>query len=553
MEQTAFLISSGKCVALKGTGGYHLMCDALDNGAVMELRKRKHRDAKPFAVMFRDISSLREYCHTSKTEEEELISWRRPVVILDEKKPLAKAVSNGLSSIGAMLPYMPFHHMMFRYLETPAVVLTSGNLSDDPVITDEIHAGKELMSVADALVFYNREIVNRADDSVVRLIDNRMRFIRRSRGFVPEPVPTSLALDGIFGAGAEQKNTFCIGKGNQAILSQHIGDLKNLRTYDFYTESAARFSDLFRFTPRFVACDLHPSYLSTLFAEQMAEERNIPLFKVQHHHAHIASCMAEHKLDEKVIGISLDGTGYGTDGNIWGGEFLVADLNGFNRYAHFDYVPLPGSNKAVAEPWRVAFSYLFGYFRDSIDYNAISLFKTIDKDEITLVREMIEKKINSPLSSGAGRLFDAVAALAGPLAVSAFDSEPPMRLESAIMKGINSKYTVHADRVISFADMFGEILEDIRNSDNEIVSSKFHNTMAHLIVELSDMIRNESSLNKVVLSGGVFQNKYLLEKCTGLLRESGFKVFLNHQVPSNDGGISLGQMAVASKLTGICV
>lgn len=553
LKQTTLLISSGKCVAMKGTGGYHLMCDAFDNDAVTELRKRKQRDSKPFAVMFRDISSLRKYCHTSKTEEEELISWRRPVVILKERKPLAQAVSNGLNSIGAMLPYMPFHYMMFRYINTPAVVLTSGNLSDDPVITDETHAEKELMSVADALVFYNRDIVNRADDSVMRLIDSRMRFIRRSRGFVPGPVGTSLSLEGIFAAGAEQKNTFCIGKGNQAILSQHIGDLKNLRTYDFYLESIDRFTGLFRFTPRLVASDLHPSYLSTLFAEQMAEERNIPLIKVQHHHAHIASCMAEHRLDEKVIGISLDGTGYGTDGNIWGGEFLIADLKAFERYAHFDYVPLPGGDRAVAEPWRVAFSYLYGYFRDSIDYNEISLFRMIDKDEITLVREMLGKNINSPLSSGAGRLFDAVAALAGPLAVSAFDSEPPMRLESAVRKGTGSKYSINAGRIISFADMFGEILEDVRNSGTDIISAKFHNTIVHLIIEMSEKMRSESALNKVVLSGGVFQNKYLLEKCTGLLRRSGFKVFLNHQVPSNDGGISLGQMAVASKLNGICV
>ena len=553
MARVADLISAGKSVALKGTGGYHLICDAFNNAAVSELRKRKRRDSKPFAVMFRNISSLRKYCHTCKAEEEQLLSWQRPIVILGQKRPLAGAVSQGLNTIGALLPYMPFHYMIFKYLKTGAVVLTSGNLSDDPVITSDDVAEKYLLPVADGLVGYDREIINRSDDSVMRLIDNKMRLIRRSRGFVPGPVDTSLTIDGIFATGAEQKNTFCIGKGSQAIMSQHIGDLKNFVTYAFFTESAERFGELFSFTPRYVACDLHPLYLSTLFAEQLAEERNIPLVKVQHHHAHIASCMAENRIDEKVIGISLDGTGYGSDGNIWGGEFFVADLHGFERFAHFDYVPLPGGDRAVAEPWRTACSYLWKYFGDSIDYNSIPLFRKIENSDLTLVLEMLCKNINTPLSSGAGRLFDAVAALAGLCTVASFDSEPPMRLESAVKKGVNLEYPFSVSEVISFTGMFDEILKDIKKGETDMIPVKFHNTIAQLILELSEKMQNETGLKKVIMSGGVFQNRYLLERSSRLLRKAGFDVFTHHIIPSNDGGISVGQMAVASKTIGLCV
>lgn len=553
IAKAASLISAGKSVALKGTGGYHLMCDAFNNEAVSELRKRKQRDSKPFAVMFRDISSLRQYCHAGKAEQEQLLSWQRPIVILRQKRPLAEEVSRGLNTTGAMLPYMPFHYMMFRYLKTSAVVLTSGNLSDDPVITADDSAEKYLLPVADGLIGYDREIVNRSDDSVMRLIDNKMVLIRRSRGFVPGPVETGLWVDGIFASGAEQKNTFCIGKGNQAIMSQHIGDLKNFATHAFYSESAERFGELFRFTPQYMVCDLHPLYLSTLFAEQMAEERNIPLIKVQHHHAHIASCMAENKIDEKVIGISLDGTGYGRDGNIWGGEFFVADLHGFERFAHFDYVPLPGGDRAVAEPWRTACSYLRKYFGDSIDYYSIPLFRKIDDRDLILVLEMLGKKINSPLSSGAGRLFDAVAALAGLCTVASFDSEPPMRLESAVKKGVNLKYPFSAGEVISFADMFDEILKDIKKDQTDMIPVKFHNTISNLILELSEKMQKETGIKKVVMSGGVFQNRYLLERTLMLLRKAGFDVFTHHIIPSNDGGISVGQIAVASKTIGLCV
>lgn len=546
-------ISSGQTVAIKGIGGYFLMCDALNNDAVSRLRIRKQREAKPFAVMFRDFSELSRYCFAGKSEEREIKSWRRPILILGQKRALAESVSNGLGTIGAMLPYMPFHYLMFRNLETPAVVLTSGNLSDEPIIIDDRVAGEKLMTVADSVVSYNRRISNRTDDSVIRVINGKTNIIRRSRGFVPQPVDLRFRVGGILALGAEQKNSFCIGKDSQAIMSQYIGDLKNIPACDFYKETIERFTVLFRFKTDYIACDLHPDYFSSDYASLLEKDYNIPLTRVQHHHAHIVSCMAEHGLDEKVIGISLDGTGYGTDGNTWGGEFLIADTTGFERFTHFDYIPMPGGDRVVEEPWRMAFSYLYKYFGDNLSYDSIPLFRSIDRQKLNLVKDMIKKGINCPLSSGAGRLFDAVSSLIGLCPVSLFDSEAPMRLESAIHTETDKYYPFKLDKNIIFAETFRSILDDMPDSDISLISSKFHNTVAQVILEVSQKIRKDASINKVVLSGGVFQNKYLLEKSIQKLTENRFKVFTNHQVPANDGGISLGQMVIASKIFGLCV
>ncbi len=377
-------IESGKIIALKGLGGYHLLCDALNNTAVGVLRQRKQRDSKPFAVMFRDIQAAAEYCFIDENEEKELLSWRRPVVILRQKKALSPVVSNGLNTTGVLLPYMPIHYLLFRKLNTPAIVFTSGNLSDEPVITSDVVAENELTRVADSVVSYNREILNRADDSVVRFMGNRISVIRRSRGFVPRPVDLSFNVEGIIALGAEQKNSFCIGKGRQAILSQYIGDLKNRPTFDFFTESIERFKKLFRFKPSLIACDLHSGYLSSQYAESLEDELGIPLIRVQHHHAHIASCMAENGIDEEVIGISLDGTGLGTDGNIWGGEFLIADLHNFRRNTHFDYIPLPGGDRATEEPWRIAFSCLYKYLGKDFDFESLPVFRSIAKEKLSV-------------------------------------------------------------------------------------------------------------------------------------------------------------------------
>ncbi len=548
IEEAALQIASGKTIAIKGIGGYHLMCDALNNDAVINLRNRKRRDAKPFAVMFRDFRALNEYCFADKEEKQELESWRRPILILRQKKQLADAVAGGLSTTGAMLPYMPVHYMLFRKIETPAIVLTSGNISDEPVIIDDAIAEKNFSMIADSFVSYNRHIINRTDDSVIRIINKKPCIIRRSRGFVPRPVDLMFNVEGILALGAEQKNSFCIGKGTQAVMSQHIGDLKNDATYDFLIEAIQRFSKLFRFKPEYVACDLHPDYLSTKHAEFLASELGIPVFRVQHHHAHIASCMAEHGLGEEVIGVSLDGTGYGTDGRIWGGEFLIADLKTFRRFIHFDNVALPGADKAIEEPWRIAYSYIFKYFGKDFNFRSIPLFRSLDEIKMSLISEMLEKNINSPSSSGAGRLFDAVSSILGLCSYARFDSEAPMRLESVIDDRINDFYPFHIGDSVVFAETFKAILDDMAGQKVSVISAKFHNTIAKIILVISEQIRSETSLNKVVLSGGVFQNKYLQEKTVSLLLQNKFKVYTNNLVPANDGGVSLGQLVIASKM-----
>jgi hydrogenase maturation protein HypF len=498
--------------------------------------------------MFRDVSSVKEFCYLDADEEREILSWRRPILILRQKRLLSPSVSNGLKTTGAMLPYMPLHYLLFKNIKTPAVVLTSGNISDDPIIIDDSSAKKQLLQVAGSILSYDRAIHNRADDSVVRVIDHQPCILRRSRGYVPRPVDLEKDVEGILALGADQKSSFCLGKGYQAIMSQYIGDMKNPAVFDFFSETIDRFSGLFKFKPEIIACDLHPDYKSTHYAEILENKLKIPLVRVQHHHAHIASCLAENGIGDEVIGVSFDGTGFGTDGNIWGGEFLIADLEKFTRFAHFDYIPMPGGDKAVSEPWRMAFSYLFRYFGDNLDYKSLTLFRSIDDNKLSMVREMIIKKVNSPLSSGAGRLFDACSALLGLCQEETFDSEAPMRLESAIDSETNDYYPFLAAETIVFSETFRALLEDLSHIRIPVIAAKLHNTVAQVILQTSQQIRKNTSINKVVLSGGVFQNKYLLEKTSELLRNETFRVFTNHLIPANDGGISLGQLAVTSKL-----
>ncbi len=377
LDETCSLLEKGKIVAIKGIGGFQIACDAQNEEAVNRLRERKVREGKPFAVMFANVETLQEYVYLFPEEKRSVQRWRRPIVIAQEKKKLASGVSVGFKTIGAMLPYMPFHYLLFEKLKIPAIVLTSGNLSDEPIVIDNREAVEKLTRIADAVLVYNREIYNRTDDSVVFAVNEKERIIRRSRGYAPEPVNLDLNVDGIFAAGAELVNCFCIGKGNQAILSQHIGDLKNLETLEFYTESFERYKKLFRANPTLVVHDMHPDYLSTRFAKEL----KIQSIEVQHHHAHIASCMAEHNLDEKVIGVSMDGTGYGDDGHIWGGEFFVCDLAGYERKNHFDYVPLPGGDSVTKEPWRTAVSYLYKTYGKDFLRLDIPFIHNLDKGQ----------------------------------------------------------------------------------------------------------------------------------------------------------------------------
>ncbi|MDY0076847.1 MAG: carbamoyltransferase HypF [Bacteroidales bacterium] len=538
-------IEAGKIVALKGLGGFHLMCSAHNNEALSLLRKRKARDGKPMAVMVKNTQKAAAYFQLSPAEKKALENWRRPILLLKNKLPLAFELSRGLNTTGVMLPYMPFHYQLFDQLKVDVLVMTSGNIADEPVIIDDKEAFDKLEKIADIIVGYNRAIHNRVDDSVAFVVNEKSRLIRRSRSFVPAPITLAFDAEHLFAAGAELVNTFAIGKARQAIISQHIGDLKNVETLAFYEESFARFKALFRFKPQLAVCDLHPDYLSTHFVQNLG----IETLKVQHHHAHIASCMAEHGLDEKVIGIALDGTGLGTDGTIWGGEYFICDLSDFSRQYYFDPVPLPGGDKVTDQPWRTAFSYLYKYFGLSIfiDENAMKLIP--DQKDLPLLMQIIDQGINSPLSSGAGRLFDAVAALTGICTQSSFHAEAPMRLEAAIKENCQGKYLFEIDnQTISFRKMFYKILEDMKAgiSAGEI-AAKFHNTIIVINLKIVNALYTKTGINKVVLSGGSFQNRYLLEHTENILQKSGFEVFAHQKVPTNDGGISLGQLAIGAK------
>jgi hydrogenase maturation protein HypF len=544
VKTSVHLLQDGKIMAIKGLGGYHLACDPFNEKTVAKLRMKKSREGKPFALMFRDEEVASQFLHMNIAEKDLLTSWRRPIVLLKIKNEFAPSVSTGLNTIGAMLPYMPFHHLLFEEMDLPAIVLTSGNITDEPIIIDNREALNILHPIADASLTYNREIYNRTDDSVAFVANNKERLIRRSRSYAPSPVQINLSAEGIFAAGAELVNCFCIGKGKQAIMSQHIGDLKNLETLEFYNESVERFKRLFRFSPEIVVADLHPDYLSTQFAKEM----EIPLLMVQHHHAHIASCMAEYQLDEKVIGISFDGTGLGDDGNIWGGEFLLCDLNDYQRFSHFEYIPQPGGDAVSKHPWRMMLAYLQHYFGEEVVNRFPALFEGIEAHELEGILFLLKSKVNSPLTSSAGRLFDAVSALLNVCRNSTYHAEAPMRLEAIANEKTNDAYGFACDGQISFKKTFEEIIADLAQGEEIArISGKFHNTIVQLIVEVAETIRKQTGLSKIVLSGGSFQNRILLEKAEQKLKEINFAVYSQSRIPSNDGGIALGQLAIAAK------
>lgn len=544
-------LENGKITAIKGIGGFHLACDATDEIAVGKLRQRKIREGKPFAVMFRDPATMKRYMDVNPAEEQALISWQRPIVILKNKKnakSLARSVSNGFATTGVMLPYMPLHYLLFERIKLPAIVLTSANLSDEPVIISNDEALKRINKVADSFLVYNRDIYNRTDDSVMFLDGEKTRMIRRSRGFAPSPVLLSMDVDGIFATGAELVNCFCVGKGKKAFLSQHIGDLKNLKTLEFYRESHARYMEMFRIKVSMVACDLHPDYLSTRFAQDFAKEMgNIPLVGVQHHHAHIVACMAEHGLSGKVIGLALDGVGYGTDGNIWGFEVFICDEVDFARKIHLEYIPQPGGDIANHEPWRMALSYLYHSTDADFDEEILPFFRSIGRKKIEVIRMAIRNKINCPLTSSAGRLFDAVSAMTGLCPESMFHAEAPMRLEDCLDQDEKGRYDYSFANTIGTSDMFRAILEDIRQGiPVGRISARFHRTIVDMLLRSASAVRSESGINRVILSGGTFQNRFLLKETARALTSNGFECYLPEMIPANDGGIALGQLTIAA-------
>jgi hydrogenase maturation protein HypF len=554
LKELKRLLYRGKIIAVKGVGGFQLICDATNNRVVERLRKLKNRDRKPFAVMFSDLDNLQEYAYVSAEEKEQLLSWRRPIVLLQQKQVLAESINNGLSELGVLFPYMPLHFLIFEEIDMPALVFTSANLSDEPILADNDKAMSKLEHVADAFLVYNREIHNRTDDSVIRMLGSQVQQIRRSRGYVPSPVPLNFDVSGILATGAELKNTFALGIEKQAIVSQHIGDLKNYETYEFFGDAVNRFLHLFHQQPHTIVSDLHPDYMSTRFAKNFhakLEKQGTTKgqwIQVQHHHAHIASCMTENNLTENVIGIALDGTGYGEDGNIWGGEFFKANLCDYQRFAHFEYVPMPGGDKAINSPWRMALSFLANAFDNEGDFIDLPFLKDRPTEDIKLILSMIRKGLNSPLTSSAGRVFDAVAAMVGICTEACFEAEPPMRLEAIIMESVDDYYSYSFEEdVVSFLPTFREIVDDLRSDISPgAIAAKFHNTVTTAVVEGAKEIRKDFGLNKVVLSGGTFQNKYLTERVIRILKEEDFEVFTHTLVPCNDGGISLGQLAIAA-------
>lgn len=541
LQQLAKLIDDGKIIAMKGLGGFHLACNAQNEEAVERLRLAKNRDGKPFAVMFKNLEAAEKYARISEAEKAILSQWQRPITLMESKKKLARGVSVGFGTIGGMLPYLPFHHLFFEHLKQDVIVLTSGNISDEPIIISNAAAIEQLGPISDAVLINNRDIYNRADDSVVRVISEKPRLIRRSRAWVPRPVELSLDTDGIFACGAELVNCFCIGKGNQAILSQHIGDLKNAETLEFYTESAERFMKLFRMKPHFIVHDLHPDYLSSRYAR----ESGLETIAVQHHHAHIASCMAEYGLNEKVIGVSFDGVGLGSDGHIWGGEFMLCDLLDFDRKSWFDYTQMPGGDMATKEPWRMALSYLIKAYGD--EYPSLPFLQNIPDESVTVLKQAIKMNLNTPLTSSVGRLFDAAAAICGLCSHATFHAEAPMRLEGAIDPTISSSYPFSITGTIDTTGIIKGICDDIlQDTPISAIAARFHNSVINIIFATVDSIAEESGIRKVVMSGGSFQNKYILEKVEQGLRKRSYTVYSPVDIPANDGGIALGQLAIAA-------
>ena len=546
IEAARGLLREGRIVAIKGLGGFHLVCDPFNDATVRLLRERKKRSDKPFALMVPDAAAAEELCFVSEEERAALTSIRRPIVILKRRPdaPVSQALAPGNNTLGLMLPYTPLHHLLFDE-SIRALVMTSGNLSEEPIVTGNREAAERLAGIADAFLFHNRDIHTRVDDSVARVFAGKERILRRSRGYAPHPVTLSFPVAEILACGAELKSTFCLTKDHHAFLSQHIGDLENYETLVFYRETLDRMKQLFRIAPAVVAYDLHPQYLSTKLALEMTDVQQIG---VQHHHAHIASCMAENGITEKVIGVAFDGTGYGTDGKIWGGEFLVADFAGFERRAHFRYIALAGGDKAVREPWRLGLSYLLDTFGAQLGSLDLSLLGRVPPKKIAAIRSMIERHINTVETSACGRLFDAVASILSIRDEVNFEAQAAIELEGSAFAGVDEIYPFEiAGEQIDVRPMIDGIVRDVlAPKPTGWISAAFHNTVAAIVVDVCTRLRLIERINRVCLSGGTFQNVYLVERAVTGLGAAGFEVFLHSKVPPNDGGISLGQAVIAN-------
>lgn len=542
------LLSHGNILAIKGIGGFHLACDALSKAAVARLRSKKFREDKPFALMARSVDAIRPYCRLSKHDIELLETAARPIVLLERKRGAAipRLVAPGVNTLGFMLPYTPLHHLLLESSDRP-LVMTSGNVSDEPICFRDDEASHRLDTIADYFLIHDRSIHIRTDDSVVRSFNEREIVIRRSRGYAPAPIRTAFQFErNLLACGAELKNTFCLARGHSAFVSHHIGDLENLETLCSFTEGIEHYKRLFDIEPEVVAYDLHPEYLSTKFA--VALEDVATKIAVQHHHAHVASCMADNMIDGEVIGVAFDGLGFGLDRKLWGGEFFVADFCDLERVAHLANVPLAGGAKAIREPWRLAATYLQRTFGNDFTDLDLPFTRQLDHHSWPALNSMIVGGVNCPETSSMGRLFDAVAGLLTLRRSVNYEGQAAIELEGIADAHASDFYEFRIEDDAIFAEpVIRRCVEDLLD---EVpvgqISARFHFSVAQLIVNVAQNVREQTGLNRVVLSGGVFQNMWLLERVTQLLRENKFEVFTHGRVPANDGGISLGQAAVAN-------
>lgn len=544
IEEIKNLIKEGKIIAIKGLGGLHIACDGKNEETIKLLRERKSRPSKPFALMMKDIDTVKQYCLVNEIEENTLKGIKRPILLLDVKDnilPFSIAPNN--NRLGVMLPYTPLHHLLFDD-NIDVLVMTSANVSGLPIVYKNEEAVEKLGDIVDYFLLNNRGIHVPVDDSVARVILGEERIIRRSRGYAPMPIIIN-DIKETLAYGSHLKNTFCISKEQFAFLSQHMGDMDNLEAYRNYEYNVKHFKNLYNIKPEIIAYDMHPDLLLSNFAKKDEGKK----IQVQHHHAHIVSCMIENEITEKVIGIAFDGTGFGTDGKIWGGEFLVCDYEDFERAGHLNYVKMAGGDSAVKEPWKMALGYLFKTYRDEVN---TSIFTSIHEKNIKIILTMLKNNINSIETSSMGRFFDAVSALINLKMKVSFGGEAAINLEAISCdreRGIynyeidfvNETYVVNTDNIIK------NIVEDIeKNIDKSIIGKRFHNTVIAFTLEMTKLIRSKHKINSVALSGGVFQNEILLKGLYEKLIENNFKVYIHKDIPCNDGGISIGQLVIAN-------
>ncbi len=561
------MLADGKILAVKGLGGFHLACDATNAKAVSEMRRRKLRVDKPFALMMSDIATVERHCNPSHAEREVLESRQRPIVVLQKRldSPIAEEVAPKQDTLGIMLPYTPLHYLL---LNTPsqaltALVMTSGNLSEEPIAIGNDEARERLSPLADAFLLHNRDIRRRCDDSVVRIIGNQesgdqdpklpktsapIYFLRRSRGYAPDSLQLPFEAPDLLATGPELKNTFCLTRERYAFVSQHIGDMENYETLNSFEDGVTHFERLFRIQPEAIAYDLHPNYLSTRYALDRAERENLPAIGVQHHHAHIAACMADNGLDGscRVIGVAFDGTGYGNDGAIWGGEFLVADYTGYERKYHLAYFPLPGGDAAIKRPARTALALLWSL---GLEWDEeFAPVQDLCYEERMALRVQLERGLNTPQTSSLGRLFDAAAALAGVRQKVNYEAQAAIEFESAMDKSELGVYRFEVqNETVDVRPAIAALLADIRSGTSvPVLSARFHNGIVDMVRQVCEEIRRETGLKEIALSGGVWQNMILLERTVRRLQADGFVVYIHRQIPANDGGLSLGQALVGA-------